>query len=320
MAVINISIDFKNCTTHPQLVVALSSAFFALLGDTVVFQVRLKSGDRMLYSDFLILVTTTIFHLREKGILVTGKVHCNADDPKTRYASRVNFFALLNLNYKEKFTRKSNAGKFTEIIYYDKNNWDKVSTDIRKVLITNINVVKEVQALLNYCLSEIMDNAVNHSALPAKYSGKGWCCSQLFKFSNEIRLIICDTGIGIYKSLTHHAGTKFDMLSEKESLESCTKKGVTNGEGMGFGLYATSEFIKKNGGEMIIYSGNHYSHLKDGDLKVCKGNYWQGTFVYLKVNTKIPVDYKFIMPEGNTLPEDYDFFVNKDKEINCDLW
>jgi hypothetical protein len=320
MAVININIDFKNYTSHPQLVEALSPAFNASLEDTVDFQVYLNTYYKMLYSDFLVLVTTTVVHLRERGILVTGNVHCNYNDAKTQYASRVNFFKLLGLEYEENFKRKPSAGKFTEIIHYDKDNWDAVSTDIRRVLITNIDVVKDVQQLLNYCLCEIMDNVVNHSALPVKYSGNGWCCSQLFKSSNEIRLIICDTGVGIHNALTQHPNSKFKTLTEEQSLELCTQKGVTNSEGMGFGLFATSEFIKENGGEMIIYSGNHYSHTLEGSLSVCKGNYWQGTFVYLKVNTNIPVDYKRIMPEGNTLPDDYEFFVDKDKEINDDLW
>lgn len=320
MAVININIDFKNYTSHPQLVEALSPAFNALAGDTVDFQVHLNTFYKMLYSDFLVLVTTTVVHLRAKDILIKGGIHCDYEDAKSQYASRVNFFKLLDLEYEETFQRKPSIGKFTEILPYDKTNLNIVSENIRRVLITNLDVVREVQELLNYCLSEIMDNVVNHSALPIKYSGNGWCCSQLFKSSNEIRLIICDTGVGIHKALTEHPDSKFKTLSEEQSLELCTQKGVTNSEGMGFGLYATSEFIKENGGEMIIYSGNHYSHTLEGNLSVCKGNYWQGTFVYLRVNTNIPVDYKRIMPEGNTLPNDYQFYIDKDKEINDDLW
>jgi hypothetical protein len=83
---------------------------------------------------------------------------------------------------------------------------------------------------------EIMDNALNHSAFPDFGNGNGWCCSQLFPGSDEIRLLICDSGVGIHKSLTSHPESKYKELNEKEALEMCTEKGITNSEGMGFGF------------------------------------------------------------------------------------
>ena len=80
---------------------------------------------------------------------------------------------------------------------------------------------------------------------------------------------------------------------------------------MGFGLYATSEFIKQNSGEMTVYSGNHFYHTSNGQVNIGSRMYWQGTFVYLRINTQNSVDYKKIMPEGHTLPDDYQFFLEK---------
>lgn len=79
-------------------------------------------------------------------------------------------------------------------------------------------------------------------------------CAQLFPAKNEIRLMICDTDVGIYKALTSSEKLIFHEKTEEDALRLCIEKGVTNGEGMGFGLYASSEFIKHNKGQMIIYS------------------------------------------------------------------
>ncbi|MCO6498068.1 MAG: ATP-binding protein [Chitinophagaceae bacterium] len=320
MAIININIDFKRYTSHPQLVADLSPAFTATVGDTVDFQVYLNTYYKMLYSDLLMLVTTTLIKLRSDGITVTGGVHCDDEDAKSQYASRVNFFKLLELDYEEKFERRPSAGKFTEITPYNKDTIKNVFENIRRVLIANVEVAIEVQQMLDYCMYEIMDNVINHSDYPNVYEGKGWCCAQLFPKSNEIRLIICDTGVGIHKALTTPEKSKYKHLKEMDAVQICTAKGVTNGEGLGFGLFATSEFIKENGGEMLIYSGHYFSHLLEGIKQVNKGEFWHGTFVFMRINTNIPVDYKRIMPEGHSLPEDYQFFLDQMQGINDDLW
>lgn len=320
MVDIQINIDFTKYTFHPQLVADLAPAFSATKDDAVNFQVHLSTYYKLLYSDFLMLVVTTIKHLRDKGIIVKGNVHFDSNDAKAQYASRVNFFSLLGLEYEENFVRKPSAGKFTEITPYDKDTIKKINDNIRRVLVSNVDVVIEVQQLLDYCMYEIMDNVINHSALPEVYTGKGWCCAQLFPKLNEIRLMVCDTGIGIHNALTKHSKSNYKTLSEKEALTLCTQNKVTNGEGLGFGLFASSEFIKENGGEMIIYSGNHFSNTIEGVKSVYSGEYWQGTFVFMKINTKIPVDYKLIMPSGSSLPDDYEFYIEQAFGFNDDLW
>ena len=319
MTEIKIHIKFNRYTSHKQLVSDLAPAFIATKENKVNIQIDLNV-DRLLYSDFLILVVAAVTHLRTNEIPVSGNIKCNPDNDKVKYASRVNFFKLLGLDYKEKYSRKSSKGKFTELTPYTNENVDNIFNKIRAILIANVEIIIEVQQLLDYCMYEIMDNVINHSALPIKYGGKGWCCAQLFPQSNEIRLLICDTGIGIHQALSQHPQSKYKGISEQEAITLCTQKDVTNGEGMGFGLFATSEFIKLNGGEMTVYSGNHFSHTAKGQVTISSGMFWQGTFVYLRIYTQNAVDYKKIMPEGHTLPDDYQFFLEKTFGFNDDLW
>ncbi len=320
MEEINLLIDFEKYSTHEQLIKDISPVFTSTSKQDIKFQINLRSSHGLLYSDLLIILVSTVSFLKNQGFKFSGKVVFDPLDQKIQYASRINFFSLLGLEYEETFNRKSGKGRFIEITPYNKNNISDVFNNIRKILISNIEVNIEVQQLLDYCMYEIMDNVLNHSAFPDFGNGDGWCSSQLFPSSDEIRILICDTGVGVHKSLTSHPNSKYKNLDERGAIEMCTEKGITNSEGMGFGLFATSEFIKHNKGEMLIYSGNHFSKIINGTKIVNKGPYWQGTLVYLKINIKNPVDYHLIMPENHSLPDDYQYLLSQSFGFDEDLW
>jgi hypothetical protein len=62
---------------------------------------------------------------------------------------------------------------------------------------------------------------------------------------------------------------------------------------------------------LLLYSGNHYLFAQNGTYDVTGGEYCKGTLVSLRINTNVPVNYKEIMPQNHTLPDDYDFFIDK---------
>ena len=66
-----------------------------------------------------------------------------------------------------------------------------------KVLRENSSMDDNVYAGLDYCFNEILDNVLNHSR-----ENEGWVSAQYFESINSIRLIICDSGIGIHQSLS----------------------------------------------------------------------------------------------------------------------
>ena len=67
---------------------------------------------------------------------------------------------------------------------------------------------------------------------------------------------------------------------------------MTSGKGKGHGLYATSKFIELNHGWLTILSGSHKLDVTNGLRDVSKISNWQGTCVYLRINTNMDVDYK----------------------------
>lgn len=56
--------------------------------------------------------------------------------------------------------------------------------------------------------------------------------------AHTLSILIADDGIGVQASLAKNE--KYRTLSEAEALKLCIEDNVTDGAGMGFGLYATS--------------------------------------------------------------------------------
>lgn len=258
MQKININIDFRKNYSHFSLINDISIAFNANSGDHVDFYINLNNN--ILYSDLLILIVVLINYLKSK--LIHIEIHLvdfNNYSEAAKYASRINFFKHLEIPVNEEFNRHNNSGKFTEIKTFDKDTIYELQDNINRIFLNNLHVDRQMLQMLYYCLNEILDNVLVHSTKP-----NGFACAQLFPSKNKIRLIICDTGIGIHKSLT--SNSKYQNISEQETLNLCIKKGVTDGEGIGFGLFASSEFIKENAGEMLIYSGNNF--LKNSKKRI----------------------------------------------------
>jgi hypothetical protein len=308
MAVLDLTIEFRKYTDHAKLVAAISPSFGLVTGDslniTVVF-----SGS-MVHSDSLLIVASLINHLRSLSV----KVEVYIDGVDT-YASRIDFYKLIDVPFEEQFPRKNSSGRFIELKKFDADTIYSLQDELNMILYQNRGIAKEVLELLFYCLGEVMDNTLVHSGL-----NSGWVSAQFYPRKEEIMLTICDYGQGIHHSLTTQPDTKYKDVSEPEALDLCIQRGVTNGKGLGFGLFATSQFILKNLGDLLLYSGNYYLTAKNGEYEVREGSYWNGTIVSLRINTNIPVDYKSIMPAHHTLPDDYQFFVDKFFGEENELW
>jgi len=233
-----------------------------------------------IYPDYSVLILSTLKHLESKGYLITGKV-IYSESAIIQYLSRINFFKYLKIKIPERYKRlDSNA--FVEIQNYNEDNQLKVLNSIMTVIKKNSLINDNVFASLDYCLNEILDNVLNHSK-----RNEGWVVAQYFEKLNSIRLIVCDTGVGIYNSLKR----KY-KYSEVQAIQNCIVEGISNGDGQGHGLYATSSFVRLNKGWLSLISGNKKLDVSEKKNLITNIPYWQGTCVYLRVNTNIDVDYK----------------------------
>ncbi|PKA97790.1 histidine kinase/DNA gyrase B/HSP90-like ATPase [Flavobacteriaceae bacterium MAR_2009_75] len=298
MAHFPIIIDFRKISGHGQIVDALSSSFNAKANDTVHFTINLNTYS-MLYSDHLVLISSTVNHLRNEGVVVSGIFEdFRSVSGQVQYASRVNFFEQIGFIYNEGYIRRNPSGRFTEIKRFDDKNSLDVHQEIMKILIKDA-INTEMLIVLDYCLWEVIDNTIRHSFSDGSLSnGNGYISCQYFENKKQIRIIIADNGQGIYKALTTHPNSKYKHFNEFQSVEHCIDKGVTNSTGMGFGLWATSTLIRENGGKLIIHSGNHTLEV-DNNKTIVAGSKWHGAYTYIRVNTDIAVTYDKIFESDN---------------------
>ena len=248
MISLNLVINFRQYSDHSSLISAVSPAFELTAGD--ILNITIVFSGSYVHSDSLLLVASLVQHMRSNNIFVNVQVN-GADS----YASRVDFYKLIDVPFEERYPRRNSKGRFIELKAFDADSIYRLQDELNTILYQNGGIAKEVRELLFYCLGEIMDNTL-----------------------------------------------------------------VTNGKGLGFGLFATSQFILKNYGELFLYSGNHYLTAKNGNYEIKSGSYWKGTVVSLRINTNIPVDYKSIMPVNHTLPDDYQFFIDKFFGQDNELW
>ena len=233
-----------------------------------------------IYPDYSLLLLCVLKYIESIGIIVRGRV-IYRESNIVDYLSRMNFFKYLKVEIPEKFKRLS-SNRFVEIQQYNADNQLDVLNSIMSVIRENTSINQNVVTGLDYCLNEILDNVLNHSK-----SEIGWVVAQYFEKINSIRLIVSDYGIGIYKSLN-----ELHDFTEEEAISKSIISGVSNGKGQGHGLYATSSFVKLNKGWLSLISGNKKLDVSSQSNIIKDIPFWQGTCVYLRVNTNVDVDYK----------------------------
>lgn len=250
--------------------------------------------------EYMAMIVSAINNAKIKGI----KVNILKFEASSDYPARINFCNLLKIPYEETHSRKSSNGRFVEIIQMDVNGNDKNDIDlvnrIMKVIKNNFKVEDSIYITLNFCLWEIIDNIKLHSGSKAKYT----LVVQNFPKANHLDICVIDNGAGLYKSLTQTSTSQFKDLTAKSAVQMCTEKDVTDGKGCGYGLYSYKNFAINNKGMLIIYSGNYFQEIKGGSSTVKRGQYWDGTIIFNRIKTDVPVDINEIF--DNQIPTSVD--------------
>lgn len=233
-----------------------------------------------IYPDYAILLLCSLKYIESNGCKITGKVKFAPNNQVIIYLTKMSFFENLNIKLPVEI-QKINPTNAVHIQKYTSENQLDVLNSILKVLKSKGSINDNVYASLDYCFNEILDNVLNHTEEKV-----GWVVAQYFGNLNSIRLIVCDYGMGIHKSLNLNHN-----FTEEEALTKCIESGVTNGKGQGHGLYATASFIRLNKGWLSLISGNKRLNVSETDTVIEDINHWQGTCVYLRINTNVEVDY-----------------------------
>lgn len=202
--------------------------------------------------------------------------------------------------------------KNVSIDVFDAQTLNSVYRDVIKAMTSHFEIEVSVLQALSYCLYEMMDNVHIHSGKPL-----GTAMTHYDKGQKTLRILIADDGMGIRASLADNK--KYSDITESDALKLCLEDKVTDGKGMGFGLYTTSRLIDSIGKEFILHSGSHKLVIKNGDMAVMENGYWQGTLVYMVIGTNKEIDPNQIVDHRANAAEEYNEAFVESGELET-LW
>lgn len=171
---------------------------------------------------------------------------------------------------------------------FDNENIYNVYVDIVKTLKNSPDIELGVLQLLSYCFYEILDNVLTHSGKKT-----GTVLMHYEPSRSSVKVLVADDGIGIRQSLSENEAYK--DVSEPEAIRLCLKNKVTDGKGMGYGLYSTTCLIKNAGVQMEIHSGHHLLCTDGEKEEVVEAPLWQGTVIYFELHTDREIDPNSIL-------------------------
>ena len=288
----NIDISLKKVYNMVDLIKQIEPIFFLKKLKISSINLNIDIDVKFVNPGYLTLIVAACNWAKENGIIIEYNIN---NDSRNYYPYRINFFKLLGAKVYEPFYRRfSNNGRFIEITPLPFDNMKKIMIDtnvideIIRIIKNNYKIESSIYTSLNYCLWEQVDNIANHSSI----KGTGYTVAQHYPTNKKILLCVVDTGIGVYEALTNSPGTKYKSLTYKEAISDCIKEKVTNGKGMGNGLYHSAKFIQANKGDFVLYSGNYYIEIGNGVIRETKrGPYWHGTIIFEKICTDVSVDF-----------------------------
>lgn len=165
---------------------------------------------------------------------------------------------------------------------------------------------------LNYCLYEVLDNVLTHSG-----KNSGVLVSRYSAEKKQIQVLVADDGMGIHKSLT--GNDLYKELTEEEALQHVILDKVTDGKGMGFGLYSTKNLITFAGGTLVIVSGQHKLVYDGLQSSVCEKETTEGTVVYLAVNANREINANDVVDNRTDCAADFNEVFLEDEDLD-NLW
>ena len=195
---------------------------------------------------------------------------------------------------------------------FDAQSLNAVYRDVIKSMTSHFEIEVSVLQALRYCLYEMMDNVHIHSGKPL---GTAMTCYN--EKDKTLQLLIADDGMGIRASLAENE--KYADISEADALMLCLKDTITDGKGMGFGLYTTSRLVDSIGKEFILHSGTHKLIVKDGKTSVVENGFWQGTLIYMEIGTGEEIDPNQIVDHRADAAEEFNEAFVETEELES-LW
>lgn len=195
---------------------------------------------------------------------------------------------------------------------FDAETLNTVYKDVITAMTSHFEIEVSVLQALSYCLYEMMDNVHIHSGKPL-----GTAMTYYDNTQKTLSILIADDGMGVRASLSENE--KYREITEAEALKLCLEDKITDGKGLGFGLYTTSRLVDSIGKEFILHSGTHKLIIKDGVTSVVENGFWQGTLIYMVIGTGVEIDPNQVVDHRTDAAEEYNETFVETSELES-LW
>lgn len=215
----------------------------------------------------------------------------------------------LSILIKQYFASTSND--ITIDVFDEKNIYD-VYQRVVGMLTQYIDIETTVLQAMSYCFYEILDNVLTHSG-----KEMGTVITHYDASRHVLGFLVADDGMGVHASLTENE--KYALMSEPEALKMCIKDAITDGKGMGFGLYSTSLLARDAGLIFEVRSGYHTMWVQDGVESTMESDFWQGTIVYLQLCTNKEINPAEVVANRTNVAAQYNETFLNDNELQ-ELW
>ena len=196
-------------------------------------------------------------------------------------------------------------------VFDEKNIYD-VYQRVVGVLTQYIEIETTVLQAVSYCFYEILDNVLIHSGKEL-----GTVITHYDSVNHILSFLVADDGIGVRESLSENK--QYADITESEALRICVKDAITDGKGMGFGLYSTSLLARDAGLRFEVRSGEHTLTLQDGDEEISESEVWKGTIIYLQIQTNKEINPAEVVANRTKVAAQYNETFLNDNELE-ELW
>ena len=217
----------------------------------------------------------------------------------------------MNLSILIKQYFSSVSDDITIDVFDEKNIYD-VYQRVVGVLTQYIDIETTVLQAMSYCFYEILDNVLTHSGKEL-----GTVLTHYDSINHILSFLVADDGIGVQASLSENA--EYAGISEPDALKICIKDAITDGKGMGFGLYSTSLLARDAGLIFEVRSGKYTMQVQDGVEDTKDSDFWQGTIVYLQLHTNKEINPADVVANRANVAAQYNETFLNDNELT-ELW
>lgn len=230
-----------NRLNHPKCV----SEFIYCIKDCICrgyTEIRISSTAQMIYPNACVPVSGIIQYYVNKDITFTF------DLDKTSYLNRSHFpqplyfsdEADLDAAYAYPLDKIFKFDSYRQVAKLSQAYVDNIS----RLAVCEYGVIDSI----SWCINEVMDNVLTHSASQA-----GYVMAQFHPNTRHVAFCVYDAGIGIYNSLKH---SKHRPHTEIDALTLAIQEGVGDGKGQGNGLYGLYTSVVRNKGILSLTSGS----------------------------------------------------------------